>query len=53
MTRIRTRGHAKWCPPEYTSLNRKMEYEGFDIHERRRIIADDMAVQARRARALA
>lgn len=41
----------KWCPPEYVTLNRKMQDLGFKTDERRRIIADDMAVQARRARA--
>jgi hypothetical protein len=39
----------KWCPPEYYDLNHKMSDYGFPVAERRRIIADDIAVQARRA----
>lgn len=51
MTDTRVRGRAKWCPPEYVDLNKKMQELGFCTDERRRIIHDDMAVQARRARA--
>jgi hypothetical protein len=45
-------GRTSWCPPEFRKLNDNMRKSGFPVDERKRMIAEQAQVDARRALAV-